>query len=152
MTRMQKIVLGAFVSISCFVVCQTKLLECVSESLNGIRYILVWRGNNFTYGDIVFIKGHSVRHVKVTHFAKRVLGFPGDPITHNSSSLQISSYRLPLLRQTQDEKPLTPLSLPQVPFGHVFVAGDHLRSFDSRYEEFGLVPVEKIWGRGILSW
>lgn len=59
---------------------------------------------------------------------------------------------LPLLDRTTNGSLLTPLRATIVPEGYVFVAGDHLRSFDSRYEEFGLVPLEKIWGKGVLTW
>ena len=131
---------------------QTQLLECVSESLRGIRYILVWKGVQFARGDVIFIKNHKINTIKQTHFAKRVLGLPGDLISRNKDVLSIGSYRLPLLKHTKDGQPLTPLSISCVPQDHVFVAGDHPRSFDSRYEEFGLVPIEKIWGRGIGSW
>jgi type IV secretory pathway protease TraF len=73
----------------------------------------------------------------------------------------------PLLKQTKEGNPLTPLSIKNIPEGrntqgiipegiipkgYVFVAGDNLNSFDSRYEEFGLVPVEKIWGKAVLWW
>lgn len=33
-----------------------------------------------------------------------------------------------------------------VPFNHVAVQGDHPKSFDSRYEEFGFVPIQTIKG------
>ena len=36
--------------------------------------------------------------------------------------------------------------------GYVFVAGDHPKSFDSRYDEFGLVNIENIQGRAIWWW
>ena len=74
----------------------------------------------------------------------------------------------PLLKQTKEGNPLTPISvkrfsegdiskggiLPEgiISPGYVFVAGDNPNSFDSRYEEFGLVPVEKIWGKAVLWW
>lgn len=131
---------------------QTRLLECVSESLQGIRYLLVWKGTEVKREDIVFIKDHKIKHVPQTQFAKRVLGLPGDMISRNKEAISIGSYQLPLLKQTKDGKPLTPISALYVPKDHAFVAGDHSRSFDSRYEEFGLVPIEKIWGKGIASW
>jgi signal peptidase I len=142
----------AFVVTTWLLTYQTQLLECVSDSLQGVRTILVWKSSEVSRGDIVSIKNHPVVHVKATNFAKRVLGLPGELITHHKDILQIGSYRLPLLKQTKDEKPLTPLSLPSVPQGYVFVGGDHPRSFDSRYEEFGLVPFSKIWGKGIATW
>jgi hypothetical protein len=68
----------------------------------------------------------------------------------------------PLLKQTKEGNPLIPLSVKKfsegrnpegiIPPGYVFVAGDNPNSFDSRYEEFGLVPMEKIWGKAIVTW
>ena len=63
----------------------------------------------------------------------------------------------PLLKQTKEGNLLTPLSVKNIPgeiipTGYVFVAGDNPNSFDSRYEEFGLVPMEKIWGKAIATW
>jgi signal peptidase I len=143
---------ATFIVITWLMTYQTQLLECVSESLHGIRTILVWKDAAVSRGDIVSIKNHPVEHVKATNFAKRILGLPGDSITPHNDILQIGSYRLPLLKQTKDGNPLTPLSAPSVPQGYVFVGGDHPRSFDSRYEEFGLVPFSKIWGKGIATW
>ena len=169
-------VIIGFVGVGVFMAHQTRFLECVSESLKGVRYILVWRGSDVCIGDVIFIKNHKIKTIspqvhhqgkapmrfegrspigledKPLNFAKRVLGFPGDLISRNKDILSIGSYRLPLLKQTKDGKPLTPLSILQVPQGHVFVAGDHPRSFDSRYEEFGCVPFSKIWGKGVASW
>ena len=36
-----------------------------------------------------------------------------------------------------------------IPEGYVFVYAPHDRSFDSRYEEFGLIPIQAIQGAGI---
>lgn len=74
----------------------------------------------------------------------------------------------PLLKQTKEGNPLTPISVKRfsegdiskggiipeeiIPPGYVFVAGNNPNSFDSRYEEFGLVPMEKIWGKAVLWW
>jgi hypothetical protein len=63
----------------------------------------------------------------------------------------------PLLKQTKEGNPLTPLSVNNIsegiiPSGYVFVAGDNPNSFDSRYEEFGLVPMKKIWGKAVFWW
>lgn len=53
----------------------------------------------------------------------------------------------PLLKETKDGKPLHPLKATIIPEGYVFVATSHPRSFDSRYEEFGLVKQEHITGK-----
>jgi signal peptidase I len=130
-------------------------------------------------GDIVSIQGYEPAHVGKKSLAKRVLGLPGDLIFKDKKEITIVSkilvskilvprtYEsknhmskgdmpmssepviLPLLEKTSEGKPLTPLLATSVPEGYVFVAGDNPNSFDSRYEEFGLVPREKIWGKAI---
>ncbi|MBY0292581.1 MAG: signal peptidase I [Alphaproteobacteria bacterium] len=141
---------------------QTKLRKCVSESLEGIQYVLFLKSTSFKRGDIVLISNHPISYVREKPLAKRVLGFPGDRIVWDKEKLKIESKNaesqitlstiLPLLDKTKEDQPLTPLSVAIVPEGYLFVAGDHLRSFDSRYKEFGLVSIDKIWGKAICTW
>ena len=146
---------------------RTHLQECVSESLQGVRYILVMNGLPLKRGDIVSIQGHTPSYVKGKYFAKRLVGLSGDVIVHNKKGIRLfppqalpkrSPFKaplipiLPLLETTTEGRPLTPISPMRIPPGYVFVAGDHPRSFDSRYKEFGLVPIEKVWGKAVWQW
>ncbi|MBS0272297.1 MAG: signal peptidase I [Proteobacteria bacterium] len=145
----------------------TKLSECVTESLKGFKYALFLRTPQVNRGDVVLIQNHSVQYVGDLLFAKRILGIPGDRlhlnkgrlcISHNSleiGSLEMRSLEMEcllLLNKTKIEKPLTPLIASYIPQGYIFVAGDNPKSFDSRYEEFGLVSLEKVWGKVVLTW
>jgi signal peptidase I len=175
------------------VVSQTRLQTCSSESLKGIRAILVMRNLTLKRGDIVSIEGHDTAYVKGKRLVKRVIGLPGDQIVIKDGEIMILPQKMnseilermdpkckefefdnvyakslehsdclhrlfhewlkfPLLDQTTGGDPLTPLSAKIIPEGALFVLGDHPHSFDSRYEEFGLVPVDKIWGKAILKW
>jgi len=154
------------VSILCWgVVTFTQLQECVSNSLVGIHYILFLKtshhplveNTDIKRGNIVSIQGYALAYVGEKPFSKRVLGLPGDLILKGKREVRIMSKThepttLPLLKKTGDGKPLTPISATIIPEGYVFVAGDNPNSFDSRYEEFGLVPSEKIWGRALFAW
>ncbi len=136
----------------------TQLLENVSESLDDVRYLLILKSTKIKRGDIVSIQGHTPQYVGNHIFTKRVIGLPGDYIIQDKTYLILKaqngafSITLPLLNQSKEGQPLTPLSLEVVPQGYFFVTGDHLRSFDSRYEEFGLVKKEKIYGKAVLKW
>ena len=77
---------------------------------------------------------------------KQILGVEGDVITHNEGALQINDTHLFLSPTRSNGTPLNPLKTAIVPKGYVFVAGTHLHSFDSRYEEFGLIAIDV--GRG----
>ena len=92
-------------------------------------------------GDLVSIQGHQTKYFKDTHFTKRLLGLPGDEIKS-----------LPLKKLSKDLKPLHPINSKIVPEGYVFVATDHPDSFDSRYQEFGLVKREYISGKCVGLW
>lgn len=139
----------------------TRLDVCLTKSLDGVNYVLTLkRGFPFqppiAQGDIVSIIGHTPQYVGLVPgkhiFAKRVLGLPGDRILRRKNSLRVGSQTLHLLSETKEGQPLTPLTFNIVPEGTLFVVGDHPRSFDSRYEEFGLVKEENIWGKGLLIW
>ena len=52
-------------------------------------------------------------------------------------------------KKSKDGRLLTPIKPGIIPEGMVFVMGDHERSFDSRYEEMGLIPVHALQGRVI---
>lgn len=140
------------------IVSQTRLMECLSDSLKDIHYVLFLKSKAIHRGDIVAIQGHREDHLgklKKWPYAKRVLGIPGDHIFHQESHITVipqESLNIPLLTQTSKGKPLTPLTEHTIPEGYLFVAGDNPQSFDSRYEEFGLVPQEKVYGKAILTW
>lgn len=49
--------------------------------------------------------------------------------------------------RSKDGRLLTPIKAGVIPQGKVFVVGDHERSFDSRYEELGLISEKVLQGR-----
>lgn len=164
--QLKKTVLG--IGIFCLILggfaISTRLLESVSESLEGVRYLLVLKSASLKRGDIVSIQGHAPQYVGAHIFTKRIVGLPGDQIIrdniqpHQLYQLTLKAQNgaysliLPLLTKTTEGQPLTPLSVSVIPKDHFFVMGDHPRSFDSRYEEFGLISKDKIWGKGVLTW
>lgn len=70
---------------------------------------------------------------------KQVKGLPGDILEVKEGQVWIKHYLGPLYLTTLQNEPLTPISSSIIPEGKVFMAGDHPRSIDSRYEEVGLV-------------
>jgi signal peptidase I len=143
-----------FVCLGWIILSQTEVRENCSESLKGVRYILFRKIPLIERDDLVAIRGHREDHVgelQKLPYTKRVIGLPGDSIS-NSHGIHINNKSLSLLKHDRYGKPLTPLSLTHVPQGFLFVAGDSHNSFDSRYEEFGLVPFQKIMGKAIFTW
>lgn len=150
--------IGAFVAVGCWLATHTQLLEAASESLEDVHYVLVHKSSSIKRNDIVLIQGHAPQYVGEKLFTKRVIGLPGDIIIKHQKGLEIKaknssvSTTFPLLDKTKEGQTLTPLPLQSVPEGYLFVVGDHPRSFDSRYEEFGLVPMGKAWGKAMVKW
>lgn len=122
--------------------------ETTKVSLNGSQSLphkvfVSFKGMPFKRGDLVRIVGHKSPYFPSLPLIKRVVGREGDTI---------APYLKDLKTKTRAGHPLTPLKTTIVPKGYVFVQADHPDSFDSRYEEFGFVKVEAIWGRSFGFW
>lgn len=149
--------LGASITLltAWFLLTYTQLHLCLTPSLENIRALLFFKTNKIRQNDIVFIQGHFYKHLDVPLdkqiFAKRIVGLPGDLLIRDNDELKIIK-TLHLIDRTKEGHSLSPIAAQVVPEGYVFVVGDHPRSIDSRYEEFGLVQVEKIWGKAVWSW
>ncbi len=151
--------IGVFMAAGWWLTTYTQLLEVTSESLEGIHYLLVRKSTSINRGDIVAIQGHKPQYLERNYiFTKRAIGLPGDQVTKTKNGLTIKAKNgsftttYPLLERTKEGQTLTPLSISAIPDGYLFVVGDHLRSFDSRYEEFGLVSINNIYGMALLKW
>lgn len=79
---------------------------------------------------------------------KQVRGIKGDRITHNHNKAFINEQMIgPIYQISRDQRKLTPGPQGVVPEGAYFVAGEHPRSFDSRYAEVGFLGEERIYGK-----
>ena len=77
--------------------------------------------------------------------AKEIAGLPGDEIRIENNRIYVHGKEIGMLQKaTSTGKPLNPITERIVKAGCIFVKGTHERSFDSRYAEFGLVPMEYI--------
>lgn len=101
-------------------------------------------------GDYALIEGHETPYFPGKTFIKILKGKEEDVIEEKEKSLFIRGEYIGItFTQTIDGKPLHKIKERLVPHGYVFVAATNPRSFDSRYEEFGLVPVSKIIGKAL---
>lgn len=94
---------------------------------------------------------HPVKYqyVSLTHpksdilLAKQIIGVPGDYISVKNDNLCINelAYGL-ILKTSKSGTQYHPIAEGEIPEGCVFVYAPHSDSFDSRYQEFGLVQME----------
>lgn len=106
------------------------------------KVFLVIKSLPYSRGNLVSIRGHETKYFTSYTFTKRVSALPGDAVP------KMPSYKT----HTKSGKPLSKLAIQTVPAGHIFVSADSKDSFDSRYEEFGLVQQEHIIGRAFPLW
>ncbi len=99
-------------------------------------------------GDYALIEGHKTSYFPGKTFIKILKGKEGDIIEDKEDRIFIRGEYIGFtLSETIDGMSLHKIKERIVPQGYVFVAGTNPRSFDSRYEEFGLVPESKIMGK-----
>lgn len=104
-------------------------------------------------GDYVVIAGHDTKYFSGIEFIKKIIGEEGDSIIIEDNKIYINQELVGnILTNTKDNKPLHSIKAQIIPKNYVFVAGEHERSFDSRYEEFGLVKREAIKARSFALW
>lgn len=129
-----------------FALSQTRLTINQSPSL-GYKAFICFKGLKVRLGNFVSIQGHSTTYFEGVHFTKRLAGHSGDIIQIFQNKMFVRGNFVGAIRTTtRDGKPLHPLKATHVPEGYVFVSADNPRSFDSRYEEFGLVKESCITG------
>lgn len=88
----------------------------------------------------------SFKHEKSQmNLAKKIVGLPGDSIRVINDRIYVNDIDCGIaVRVSRSGKFMTPIAEGIIPSGYVYVASPHPESFDSRYEEFGLVKVEQI--------
>lgn len=84
-------------------------------------------------------------------FVKYIAGTSGDEISIVDNDVCIGSTHIGKIVAASN---LHPIATGQIPDGYVFMSGTHVYSFDSRYKEFGLIPISQIQGKaiGLLKW
>lgn len=123
----------------------------------GYRVFICLKGLQVKRGDFVSFHNHRTAYFGNISYIKRLTGLPGDRIRIDKprgeypwiqSRLFVNGKLIGSLRtSTREGKLLHPLKTTIIPEGYVFVGTDHPHSFDSRYEEFGLVKQECMVGK-----
>ena len=80
-------------------------------------------------------------------FFKIVRGLPGDIVTVVDRQVAINGQAVGIAKtQAYDHRPLAPITPTLIPSRHYYVQGTSPDSFDSRYQDSGLVRAEQVVG------
>lgn len=80
-----------------------------------------------------------------TLLVKRLIGLPGDLIQYVDNHVLVSGIDCGEVKKLSPSGfYLTPIPQGTIPEGYCFVSAPHENSFDSRYAEFGLVPLDNL--------
>ena len=146
------VVLGLFAVALIVISNKTSLLISHSESLDGHVYLLV-KGAVCRKGDVVTVEDHNTSYTNGIRFTKYLSGIAGDEIRQLDKWVWVGGKGVGSLNpQTIKGEKLTPIKHEVIPQGYVFLSASHPRSFDSRYQEFGLVAADKVVGWAIRLW
>ena len=84
---------------------------------------------------------------------KQIKGEGGDRLHYEEGELWLNDQKIGQLYtiNSRGEK-LTPIAAQTIPKGFVFLWATHPKSFDSRYEEMGLIHARVLQGRAVPLW
>ena len=109
----------------------------ISESLPHTYFLGVFKGKEFKKGQFVKFN-HSLSSIPLV---KKVIGLAGDEVLVEGKKVLVNGdFVGEVLDFSPSGMPLSPIEGGVIPDGHMFVMAYHAMSFDSRYQEFGLVP------------
>lgn len=79
---------------------------------------------------------------------KKIIGIGGDRIGYDQNNqMFVNNFKVGVPHcVTSDGRRLHPTPAQIIPQGYVFLYSEHIKSFDSRYQELGLVPLSKLQG------
>lgn len=79
---------------------------------------------------------------------KRIIGVEGDEISYTKDGkVKVGSQVIENQKsKSKDGRNLTPIKTTTIPKGYVFLHAPHSSSFDSRYQELGLISVKTLQG------
>ena len=79
---------------------------------------------------------------------KKIIGVAGDQIWFDDDQIFVNDLKIGNCKNiATDGRILHPIKAQIIPNGYVFLASFHPQSFDSRYQELGLVAIDKLTGR-----
>ena len=123
----------------------------LSPSIHG-HFFIVIRHATWRRGDLVAFIPSKTRYGEGTSWwMKYVMGVSGDDVVVQGNRIWVHGYDCGVMQdKAYDGQKLIWQKSRRIPPGFVFVWGTNPRSFDSRYQQVGLIHETSILGRGIL--
>lgn len=110
------------------------------------KVFLILKGKELSRGHYLSFKNSWFKAPLI----KEIIGVEGDKIIiDDEGEIWIARKVSKPLSHSKDGKILHSITPGIIPPGYVFAYGHHPRSFDSRYQEVGLVQVDQTLGRAI---
>ncbi|WP_068470631.1 S26 family signal peptidase [Candidatus Protochlamydia phocaeensis] len=142
-----KLVLIFYILLAVFMVCDWAWLGLRFNQSDSLPFYFFISAKIKNAEDLKIEKGmyvsfrHSLSIVKV---AKQIAGMPGEEITYKDGHIYIGDKDWSVLDKTRSGIPLSPQTVERIPPDYFFVVATHPKSFDSRYDEFGLIKKDQI--------
>ncbi|PJD94536.1 MAG: signal peptidase I [Parachlamydia sp.] len=116
---------------------------------HSLPYSLFWASKVEDITRNMLVLMHHPKNPSIS-IVKIVAGLPGDPIEVRNGNVFVNHlYTGKVIPISKSGQVYTPISAGVIPEGYVFVFGSDPESFDSKYEEFGLVDMnwieERLW-------
>lgn len=122
------------------------LVKALTDSLDHHWFVLKKNttADSIQLGDYIHFKKPQLNCWVI----KKVVGKAGDSIAIKDGVMFVNGQQLKLMTQDSKGKKMDTFKQTKIPKGYFFVRGTHEKSFDSRYEDFGLVSYSDIKGVG----
>lgn len=122
-----------------------------TDSLPGTLYLVFKHENPDTRGNLVaFYPPENRFYPKDMFFIKKAIGMPGDKVTRQGQDFYLNGeYIATAKTHSQSGKLLDPGPTGIIPNDHYFVWTPHPDSYDSRYEDIGWIPKDRVIGRAV---
>ena len=121
----------------------------VTDSLPGLVYVVRAGERPTVRGDTVAFRPPPNRfYPQRMVFVKKIQGLPGEHVTRVGRDFFINGKYVATAKwRARSGEPLVPGPVGVIPAGTYFVWTPHPDSYDSRYEDIGWIPAERLVGR-----
>ena len=137
------LILSVLILVVGLLISYTTLAFNRTESLPYRFFLIIHNNPTLEIGALIAFQHPVLKQTTI----KRIAGLPGDRLEIKDTHVWINEVCLgPVLSNTRDGNPLTPINSQIIPEGCVFAYSPHPKSFDSRYAQVGLVHETQIQG------